>query len=139
MQTRIDSLMETLVNIIIGMVISTIANHWVLPGILGVSMTLGQNVLIGAVFTAISLVRSYTLRRLFNGRPVWLTIKSALTSPWRKTPWKVRTLAFGVTLALPILYPIAVFRACQEELVFRDLNDHSREMLRSLLSGKYVG
>lgn len=75
MQSRFDSLMEALTNIVIGLVISTVANHWVLPAILGVRMTLGQNVAISVIFTAISLIRSYTLRRLFNGRSVWQALK----------------------------------------------------------------
>jgi hypothetical protein len=75
MQSRMDSLMESMVNIIIGLIISTIANWLILPAVLGVSMTLSQNVLIGLAFTAISLVRSYVIRRAFNGRSVWAAIK----------------------------------------------------------------
>jgi hypothetical protein len=75
-QSRIDSLMESVVNIIIGLVVSTVANWLILPAVLGVSMTLGQNVLIGLAFTAISLVRSYVIRRLFNGRSVWQALCS---------------------------------------------------------------
>lgn len=67
--------MESATNIVIGLVISTIANWLILPAVLGVSMTLGQNVLIGLAFTAISLVRSYVIRRAFNGRSVWQSIK----------------------------------------------------------------
>lgn len=74
-QSRIDSLMESVVNIAIGLVISTIANWMILPAVLGVSMTLGQNVLIGTLFTIISLVRSYAIRRAFNGRSVWAAIR----------------------------------------------------------------
>jgi hypothetical protein len=76
MQSRIDSLMEAVTNIVIGLVISTLANWVILPAVLGVSMTLGQNLLIGAFFTTISLVRSYAIRRLFNGRSVWEAIKA---------------------------------------------------------------
>lgn len=66
-------------NIAIGLLISTVANHFVLPAVLGVHMTLGQNVLIGTIFTVISLVRSYAIRRLFNGRSVWAAIKDRLS------------------------------------------------------------
>ncbi len=45
-QARIDSFMEAIVNVIIGLVISTLANHWVLPAVLHVHMSIGQNVLI---------------------------------------------------------------------------------------------
>lgn len=74
-QSRTDSLMEAVVNISIGLVISTIANHFVLPAVLGVSMSVGQNVIIATIFTAISLARSYAIRRLFNGRSVWAAIR----------------------------------------------------------------
>lgn len=75
-QSRTDSFMEALVNIAIGLVISTIANHFVLPNVLHVHMSLGQNVLISAIFTVISLVRSYAIRRAFNGKSVWAAIKT---------------------------------------------------------------
>jgi hypothetical protein len=74
-QSRIDSLMEALTNTVIGLVISTIANHIILPLTLGVTPTLAQNVVIGLAFTAISIARSYTLRRMFDGKTVWATIK----------------------------------------------------------------
>jgi hypothetical protein len=74
-QSKIDSFMESVVNIIIGLVVSTIANYFVLPGVLGVQMSLTQNLLIGSIFTAISLVRSYAIRRAFNGRSVWQAIR----------------------------------------------------------------
>lgn len=74
-QSRADSLMEAVVNVVIGLVISTIANHIILPLTLGVTPTLAENIAIGVAFTVISLVRSYALRRAFNGRSVWQTIK----------------------------------------------------------------
>lgn len=74
-QSRIDSLMESLTNVVIGLFISTIANHIVLPITLGVTPTLGQNIVIGVIFTVISIARSYTLRRLFNGKSAWAWLK----------------------------------------------------------------
>ena len=79
-QTKVDSLMESFTNIVIGLIISTIANHIILPLTLGVTPTLSQNLIIGIIFTIISLARSYTLRRLFNGRSVWATIRGSTTS-----------------------------------------------------------
>lgn len=79
-QSRVDSFMESVVNVIIGLVISTIANWMILPPLLGVELDLGTNVLIGSIFTVISIVRSYTLRRLFNGKPVWSAIKELALS-----------------------------------------------------------
>ena len=75
MQTRMDSLMEAAVNIAIGLVISTVANLVLLGLILHFPMSLRDNVLISSVFTVISLIRSYFIRRAFNGRSVWTAIK----------------------------------------------------------------
>lgn len=77
-QSRTDSFMEAMVNVVIGLVISTIANHIILPATLGVTPTLSQNIVIGVAFTVISLVRSYTLRRLFNGKSPWAWMKAKL-------------------------------------------------------------
>lgn len=81
-QSRIDSLMESLTNIAIGLVISTAANHVVLPAVLGVQMSVGQNVVIAVIFTVISLVRSYAIRRAFNGKSVWRAIRDWFR--WRR-------------------------------------------------------
>ena len=42
-------------------------------------MSIAQNLVIGVIFTAISLVRSYLLRRAFNGRSPWLILKGAVS------------------------------------------------------------
>jgi hypothetical protein len=78
MQSRIDSLMEAVTNILIGLAVSTAANWLILPAVLGVPMSLAQNLTIGAAFTLVSLVRSYAIRRLFNGRSVWSAIREKL-------------------------------------------------------------
>lgn len=75
MQTRIDSLMEAVVNVVIGLIISTIANHFVFVAVLGIPLSLGVNIGIGLFFTVISIVRSYTLRRAFNGKSPWAWLK----------------------------------------------------------------
>lgn len=74
-QTKADSMMEAVTNTVIGLVISTIANHIVLPLVLGVHMSIGQNVVISLIFTVISIVRSYCLRRAFNGRSAWRAMR----------------------------------------------------------------
>lgn len=74
-QTRTDSLMEALTNTVIGLVVSTIANHIILPLTLGVTPNLWQNLAISLAFTVISSARSYTLRRLFDGKSAWVALK----------------------------------------------------------------
>lgn len=78
MQSRIDSFMEAVTNTLIGLVVSTIANWTVTPAVLGHPITLAQNFALSAAFTVISIVRSYTLRRAFNGRTAWQALRTAL-------------------------------------------------------------
>ena len=79
MQTRVDSLMESLTNIVIGFAINFVANILILPAVLGVPVNLAELGWIGIFFTIISVVRSYTLRRVFNGRTPWQAIRAAFS------------------------------------------------------------
>ena len=67
-QTKLGSLIEAGMNILIGFVVALLSQIVVFPlvGIHGVP--LATNLEIGAYFTAISLVRSYVIRRWFNAR-----------------------------------------------------------------------
>lgn len=67
-QTRMDSAIESATNIAIGFVVAILSQVVVFPivGIHGVPLT--TNLEIGAYFTAISLARSYLVRRWFNSR-----------------------------------------------------------------------
>jgi hypothetical protein len=71
-----DSFMEALVNTIIGLLISVVANHVLFAAVLGIPLTLALNVGIAVFFTVISIARSYLLRRLFNGRSAWAALRS---------------------------------------------------------------
>lgn len=71
MQSKLHSLIEAWVNIAIGFWINMVANYLVLP-YFGFNVTFGDAFGIGLIFTAISLVRSYVLRRMFNR----LTVKN---------------------------------------------------------------
>jgi hypothetical protein len=74
-QTRIDSFMESLTNVAIGFGINFAANVLILPAVLGVPVNFAELGLIGILYTIISVVRSYTIRRAFNGKPVWQAIR----------------------------------------------------------------
>lgn len=65
MQSRLHSFFEATANISFGLAISMLANAIVFP-LFGFHVTATQNVAISCIYTAISLVRSYALRRLFN-------------------------------------------------------------------------
>lgn len=64
-QTRLGSWLEAWANIAVGFAINWCANMLVLP-LFGFHVTGSQAFGIGVIFTVISLVRSYVLRRVFN-------------------------------------------------------------------------
>ncbi|MCE7915390.1 MAG: hypothetical protein DYH15_12120 [Nitrosomonas sp. PRO4] len=66
-QTRLQSLIESIINIIIGYVVALMSQLLIFP-IFDINVSLTENLLIGAWFTGVSLVRSYAIRRWFNAR-----------------------------------------------------------------------
>ncbi len=66
-QSRLSSFIEAVINIIIGFSINFTANWLVFP-LFGWQISTTDNLLLGAIYTAISLIRSYTIRRWFNAR-----------------------------------------------------------------------
>lgn len=75
-QTRLGSLIEVSVNIAIGFAINWVANILILPHY-GFQVTGGQAFSMGLIFTVISVVRSYIIRRWFNARLHAMSIKMA--------------------------------------------------------------
>jgi hypothetical protein len=69
-QSKFQSFLEAWANIAIGFFVGLLANILVLP-MFGLHATLASNVKISLVFTLISLVRSYFLRRAFNRFHAW--------------------------------------------------------------------
>ena len=66
-QSRLGSLIEVLFNIAIGFAINWAANLLILP-LYGFQVTGGQAFSMGLLFTVISVIRSYIIRRWFNAR-----------------------------------------------------------------------
>ena len=64
-QTKLQSLIETCASTAIGFGIAYVASYTVLP-LFGHHVTHGQNFWITCIFTVISLVRGWFVRRLFN-------------------------------------------------------------------------
>lgn len=64
-QSRAHSLAESVANVAVGYGVAFASQILVFP-LVGVEASIKQNLLIGAEFTAISLVRSYAPRRVFN-------------------------------------------------------------------------
>jgi hypothetical protein len=65
MQTRWQSLLEATLNIVIGSLVSLVVQRLVFP-LYGIQITLAQDIQIVAIFTVVSIARSYLLRRFFN-------------------------------------------------------------------------
>jgi hypothetical protein len=68
-QSRAHSAIEAAANVAIGYGVAVVSQIAILP-MFGVHLPLVENLAIGAWFTAISLVRSYAVRRLFNAAAV---------------------------------------------------------------------
>ena len=67
MQTKLQSLTESITNILIGYLIALMSQLLIFP-MFDIILPLSDNLLIGLYFTMISLIRSYVLRRYFNKR-----------------------------------------------------------------------
>ena len=65
MQSRLGSFIESLANVVLGYGVAVGAQILIFP-LFGVVIPLSSNLAIGIIFTLVSLVRSYLLRRLFN-------------------------------------------------------------------------
>lgn len=79
-QSRIDSLMEAFTNVFIGFAINFVANWLILPWFFGIEADIGSFALLGAIYTVISIARSYVIRRAFNGQTVWEALKGKIRS-----------------------------------------------------------
>lgn len=66
-QTRTGSLIEAFINVLIGFWINYIANLLIFP-LFGFQISLSDNFIMGLIYTAISIGRSYVIRRWFNAR-----------------------------------------------------------------------
>lgn len=66
-QTKLGSLYESLINIVIGFSINFVANMLIFP-LFGFHISAGNNFILGCIYTGISLVRSYVIRRWFNAQ-----------------------------------------------------------------------
>ena len=64
-QSLLMSLVEAIANVVVGYGIAVLTQIVVFP-LFGLRLPIGDNLVIGAVFTVVSLARSYILRRLFE-------------------------------------------------------------------------
>jgi accessory gene regulator protein AgrB len=64
-QSRLMSLVESLANVLVGYGVAVATQMLVFP-LFGLAVTFSENLLIGLIFTVVSIVRSYALRRSFE-------------------------------------------------------------------------
>lgn len=64
-QSKRHSVFEAFANVAVGYGINLSANALIFP-LFGWNITLSENIMLGVLYTGISLVRSYCLRRFFN-------------------------------------------------------------------------
>jgi len=64
-QSRLMSLVESLANVLVGYGVAVVTQMMVFP-LFGLAVTVTENLLIGLIFTVVSIVRSYALRRGFE-------------------------------------------------------------------------
>ncbi len=67
MQTKLQSFIESLTNILIGYFTALFSQFLIFP-LFNIDIPIQDNLLIGLYFTLISLVRSYLIRRYFNNK-----------------------------------------------------------------------
>ena len=77
-QSRLMSLVESLANVLVGYGVAVITQIAVFP-LFGLAVTVSENLLIGLIFTAVSIVRSYALRRGFEALSVGQSAKASST------------------------------------------------------------
>lgn len=61
---------ETIISTLIGYLVALATQLTVFP-LMGISVTISENLLIGVIFTIVSIIRGYFVRRLFN----WLHLR----------------------------------------------------------------
>ena len=64
-QSRLMSLVESVANVVVGYGVAVGTQILIFP-IFGLHTTLAQNLKMGAIFTIVSIARSFALRRVFE-------------------------------------------------------------------------
>jgi hypothetical protein len=65
-QTHVESLIESIVNIASGFIISLVVWSYIVVPIWNIPVSMSENLQITALFTVVSIIRSYVWRRFFN-------------------------------------------------------------------------
>lgn len=74
-QTKLGSIAEATFNMAVGYVFAVLTQAIIFP-LFDIHVPLSDNILMAGLFTIISLIRNYAIRRLFNAAP-WLKFKGS--------------------------------------------------------------
>ena len=101
--SRLMSLIEAVANVVVGYGIAVLTQMAVFP-LFGLNATIGQNLAIGAIFTVVSLIRSFATQSIrSDARRMAQSLQGGLI-------WKIRTLIARPWVAwrrlLPSLAPL---------------------------------
>jgi hypothetical protein len=66
MQSKKDSIVEALINQILGFILATLMYHYIVPLVTGIKTSSTESITVVLMFTAVSIARSYLIRRVFN-------------------------------------------------------------------------
>lgn len=77
-QSRLMSLVESLANVLVGYVVAVATQMAVFP-LFGLAVTVTENLLIGLIFTVVSIVRNYALRWGFEALRVRQSARASST------------------------------------------------------------
>ena len=67
-QTRLESFIESLLNIGSGFILALLSWFYIIPVLFGVTSNFSQGLGITLFFTGLSIIRSFIWRRYFNGK-----------------------------------------------------------------------
>ena len=82
-QSRAMSLVESVANVVVGYGVAVATQILIFP-VFGLQTTLAQNLQMGAIFSVVSIARSFALRRLFETIRVTWAAQPAI-SPFRRS------------------------------------------------------
>lgn len=70
-QHRIDSVLEAVVNQGVGFLVALATYQWIINPLFGFNSDMGESALVTSIFMLTSIIRSYIIRRLFDGKTVY--------------------------------------------------------------------
>lgn len=79
-QSPLMSLVEAVANVVVGYLLALLTQIVVFP-LFGVSVSMTDNLMIGGIFTVVSLARSFLLRRLFEALRIRTTSLECARNP----------------------------------------------------------